>query len=168
MHKTMRGLAAMGKCTMGWFYGFKLHLVINDKGEIIQWMLTPGNTDDRDPLKNEKFMEKLFGKLFADRGYISQDLFEKLFIDDIHLVTKIKKNMENSLMNIYDKICLRKRAVIETVNDELKNICQIEHTRHRSVDNFVTNLVSALIAYNFMPKKPQMNIEIIDKSRLIA
>ena len=164
MHKTMRGLAAMGKCTMGWFYGFKLHLVINDKGEIIQWMLTPGNTDDRDPLKNEKFMEKLF----ADRGYISQDLFEKLFIDDIHLVTKIKKNMKNSLMNIYDKICLRKRAVIETVNDELKNICQIEHTRHRSVDNFVTNLVSALIAYNFMPKKPQMNIEIIDKSRLIA
>lgn len=168
MHKTMRGLAAMGKCTMGWFYGFKLHLVINDKGEIIQWMLTPGNTDDRDPLKNEKFMEKLFGKLFADRGYISQDLFEKLFIDDIHLVTKIKKNMKNSLMNIYDKICLRKRAVIETVNDELKNNCQIEHTRHRSVDNFVTNLVSALIAYNFMPKKPQMNIEIIDKSRLIA
>ena len=168
MHKTMRGLAAMGKCTMGWFYGFKLHLVINDKGEIIQWMLTPGNTDDRDPLKNEKFTEKLFGKLFADRGYISQDLFEKLFIDDIHLVTKIKKNMKNSLMNIYDKICLRKRAVIETVNDELKNICQIEHTRHRSVDNFVTNLVSALIAYNFMPKKPQMNIEIIDKSRLIA
>ena len=168
MHKTMRGLGAMGKCTMGWFYGFKLHLVINDKGEIIQWMLTPGNTDDRDPLKNEKFTEKLFGKLFADRGYISQDLFEKLFIDDIHLVTKIKKNMKNSLMNIYDKICLRKRAVIETVNDELKNICQIEHTRHRSVDNFVTNLVSALIAYNFMPKKPQMNIEIIDKSRLIA
>lgn len=168
MHKTMRGLAAMGKCTMGWFYGFKLHLVINDKGEIIQWMLTPGNTDDRDPVKNEKFTEKLFGKLFADRGYISQDLFEKLFIDDIHLVTKIKKNMKNSLMNIYDKICLRKRAVIETVNDELKNICQIEHTRHRSVDNFVTNLVSALIAYNFMPKKPQMNIEIIDKSRLIA
>lgn len=168
MHKTMRGLAAMGKCTMGWFYGFKLHLVINDKGEIIQWMLTPGNTDNRDPLKNEKFTEKLFGKLFADRGYISQDLFEKLFIDDIHLVTKIKKNMKNSLMNIYDKICLRKRAVIETVNDELKNICQIEHTRHRSVDNFVTNLVSALIAYNFMPKKPQMNIEIINKSRLIA
>ena len=168
MHKTMRGLAAMGKCTMGWFYGFKLHLVINDKGEIIQWMLTPGNTDDRDPVKNEKFTEKLFGKLFADRGYISQDLFEKLFIDDIHLVTKIKKNMKNSLMNIYDKICLRKRAVIETVNDELKNNCQIEHTRHHSVDNFVTNLVSALIAYNFMPKKPQMNIEIIDKSRLIA
>ena len=76
--------------------------------------------------------------------------------------------MKNSLMNLYDKILLRKRAVIETVNDELKNICQIEHTRHRSVDNFVTNLIAGIIAYNLMPKKPSMNIEIIDESRLIA
>ena len=168
MHKTMKGWAAKGKCTMGWFYGFKLHLIINDKGEIIQWMLTPGNVDDRDPLKNQFFTQKLFGKLFADRGYISQSLFDMLFVEDIHLVTKIKSNMKNSLMNLYDKICLRKRAVIETVNDELKNICSIEHTRHRSVDNFVVNLISAMIAYNLMPKKPQMNIEIIDRSRLIA
>lgn len=168
MHKTMKGWAAKGKCTIGWFYGFKLHLIINDKGEIIQWMLTPGNVDDRDPLKNQFFTQILFGKLFADRGYISQSLFDMLFVEDIHLVTKIKSNMKNSLMNLYDKICLRKRAVIETVNDELKNICSIEHTRHRSVDNFVVNLISAMIAYNLMPKKPQMNIEIIDRSRLIA
>ena len=131
-------------------------------------MLTPGNVDDREPLKDRDFTRKLFGKLFADRGYISQDLFEMLFVDDIHLVTKIKRNMKNSLMNLYDKILLRKRAVIETVNDELKNICQIEHTRHRSVDNFVTNLIAGIIAYNLMPKKPSMNIEIIDESRLIA
>lgn len=167
-HKTMKGWAAKGKCTMGWFYGFKLHLVINDKGEIIQWQLTPGNVDDREPLKNRAFTERLFGKLFADRGYISQDLFEMLFVDDIHLVTKLKRNMKNSLMNLYDKILLRKRSVIETVNDELKNICQIEHTRHRSVDNFATNLFAGLIAYNLLPKKPSMNIEIIDKSKLIA
>ena len=168
MHKTMRGWAAQGRCTMGWFYGFKLHLVINDKGEIIQWMLTPGNCDDREPLKDDRFTEKLFGKLFADRGYISQSLFEKLFIGDIHLVTKIKKNMKNSLMNLYDKIALRKRSLIETVNDELKNVCHIEHTRHMSVDNFATNLFAGLIAYNLLPKKPEMNIEIIDKSRIIA
>ena len=167
-HKTMAGWAAKGKCTMGWFYGFKLHLVINDKGEIIQWVLTPGNCDDREPLKNRKFTERLFGKLFADRGYISQELFEMLFVNDIHLVTKIKKNMKNSLMNLYDKIMLRKRAVIETVNDELKNVCQIEHTRQRSIDNFASNLFAGLIAYNLMPKKPELNIEIIDKSRLIA
>ena len=80
------------------------------------------------------------------------------------MVTKIKKNMKNSLMNLYDKILLIKRAVIETVNDELKNVCQIEHTRHRSFDNFSTNLIAGLIAYNLLPKKPAMNIEIIDKS----
>ena len=168
MHKTMRGWAQKGKCTMGWFYGFKLHLVINDRGEIIQWQLTPGNCDDREPLKNKKFTERLFGKLFADRGYISQDLFEGLFVDDIHLVTKIRRNMKNSLMNLYDKIMLRKRSVIETVNDELKNVCHIEHTRHRSIDNFASNLFAGLIAYNLLPKKPEMNIEIIDKTRLIA
>ena len=168
MHKTMRGWAQKGKCTMGWFYGFKLHLVINDKGEIIQWQLTPGNCDDREPLKDKKFTERLFGKLFADRGYISQDLFEGLFVDDIHLVTKIRRNMKNSLMNLYDKIMLRKRSVIETVNDELKNVCHIEHTRHRSIDNFASNLFAGLIAYNLLPKKPEMNIEIIDKTRLIA
>lgn len=168
MHKTMRGWAAKGKCTMGWFYGFKLHLIINDKAEIIQWMLTPGNVDDREPLKNEKFTKRLFGKLFADRGYISKSLFDMLFVDGLHLVTKIKKNMKNSLMNLYDKIILRKRAVIETVNDELKNVCCIEHTRHRSIDNFAGNIFAALIAYNLMPKKPQMNIDIIDMSRIIA
>ena len=164
----MKGFAAKGKCTMGWFYGFKLHLVINDKGEIIQWLLTSGNVDDREPLKSKKFTKRLFGKLFADRGYISQDLFENLFVDDLHLVTRIKKNMKNSLMNLYDKLILRKRAIIETVNDELKNVYHIEHTRHRSVENFAVNLVAGLIAYNLLPQKPEMNTEIIDKSRLIA
>lgn len=168
MHKTMKGWAAMGKCTMGWFYGFKLHLGINDKGEIIQWLLTPGNVDDREPLKDKRFTERLFGKLFADRGYISHTLFEQLFIDGIHLVTRIRKNMKNSLMNLHDKLMLRKRAVIETVNDELKNVCQVEHARHRSVDNFATNLLAGLIAYNLLPKKPSMNLEIIDNSRLLA
>lgn len=167
-HRTMRGWAAKGKCTTGWFYGFKLHLVINDKGEIIQRKLTPGNVDDREPLKDKRFTERLFGKLFADRGYISQNLFEMLFVDNIHLVTKIKKNMKNSMMSLYDKLLLRKRSVIETVNDELKNVCQIEHTRHRAFDNFATNLIAGLIAYNLLPKKPEMNIEIIDKSRIIA
>ena len=177
-HKTMSGWAAKGKSTMGWFYGLKLHLVINDKGEIIQWTLTPGNVDDRAPLKDRKFTDTLFGKFFADRGYISQELFELLFVDDIHLITKIKRNMKNSLMDLHDKLMLRKRSVIETVNDELKNVCQIEHTknvcqiehtRHRSVNNFATNLLAGLIAYNLLPKKPEINIDIIDsKSRFLA
>jgi len=117
-------------------------------------------------LKNKSFHKKVFGKLFGDKGYISQTLFEMLFIDGIHLITKIRKNMKNSLMHIKDKIILRKRALIETINDELKNMCQIEHTRHRSFDNFLTNLLSGLIAYSFFPKKPSLNIEIIDNKSL--
>ncbi len=118
---------------MGWFFGFKLHIIINDYGEIVQRQLTPANTDDCTPLKNKKFTENIFGKLVVDKGYISQSLFEGLFVDDIHLITRIRKNMKNSLMHIRDKILLRKRSLIETVNDELKNIVQIEHTRHRSI-----------------------------------
>ena len=111
-----------------------------------------------------------FGKLYGDKGYISRDLFEKLFVDGVHLITKIKKNMKNSLMLLQDKIALRKRALIETVNDELKNICQIEHTRHRSFENFTTNLLSILIAYSFFDKKPSINLQenIIDMKRIAA
>ena len=109
---------------MGWFYGFKLHIVINEKGKIISFCVTQANVDDRDPLKNEDFLKQVFGKLFADKGYISQQLTELLFVDGIHLVTSIRNNMKNSLMSMSDKLYLRKRSIIETVNDELKNICK--------------------------------------------
>ena len=126
IHKTFEGLAERGRCSMGWFFGFKLHLIINDKGEILNFMFTPGNVDDREPLKQGKFLENIKGKLCADKGYIGQALFENLFLNGIQLVTKVKNNMKNSLMSIADKILLRKRALIETVNDELKNIEQRE------------------------------------------
>lgn len=166
-NKVFKGIATKGQCSIGWFFGLKLHLIINDKGEILDFMLTQGNVDDREPLKNINFHKKVFGKLVGDKGYICKNLFEQLFIDGIHLITKIRKNMKNSLMHIHDKILLRKRGIIETVNDELKNICQIEHTRHRSFDNFLTNLLSGLIAYSFFPKKPSLNLEIIDNKALI-
>lgn len=165
-HKVFGEFAMKGHCSMGWFYGFKLHIVINDQGEIIDFLFTQANVDDREPLKNKNFHKKLFGKLFGDKGYISQSLFEQLFIDGIHLVTKVRKNMKNSLMHTSDKILLRKRALVETVNDELKNMCQIEHTRHRSVDNFLANLISGLIAYHFLPKKPSLNLEVVDEKRI--
>ena len=126
IHKTFEGLAERGKYSMGWSFGFKLHLIINDKGEILNFMFTPGNVDDREPLKQGKFLENIKRKLCADKGYIGQALFENLFLNGIQLVTKVKNNMKNSLMSIADKILLRKRALIETVNDELKNIEQRE------------------------------------------
>ncbi|WP_311324562.1 IS982 family transposase [Capnocytophaga sputigena] len=169
-HKVFKEFAQKGQCSLGWFYGFKLHLIINDKSEILDFIITPGNIDDRKPLSDMNLHKRIFGKLFGDKGYISKDLFEQLFIDGVHLITKIKKNMKNSLMLLQDKIALRKRALIETVNDELKNICQVEHTRHRSFDNFITNLLSGLIAYSFFDKKPSINLQkdIVDLKRLVA
>lgn len=157
-HKVFKDIAQRGKSSTGWFYGFKLHLVVNDKGEILSFNLTPGNTDDRNINVIEKLTKDLFGKLVGDRGYLSQELFETLYSKGIHLITKIKKNMKNKLMLLQDKLLLRKRAIIETINDQLKNICQIEHSRHRSVYNFVVNILSGLIAYSFLPKKPSLHL----------
>jgi len=91
----------------GIVFGFKLHLIINDKGEILNFMLTPGNVDDHELLKQERFLKNIKGKLYADKGYIGQSLFENLFLDGIQLITKVKNNMKNSLMSIADKILLR-------------------------------------------------------------
>lgn len=165
-HKVFDGIAQRGKSTMGYFFGFKLHFVINDRGEILNFVITPGNTDDRAPLQDKRFIEKLRGKLYADKGYVSQKLTEILFVDGLHLITHIRNNMKNVLMEMKDKILLRKRSVIETINDELKNICSIEHSRHRSFENFITNLISGLIAYCFFPKKPAIKYESIQTDQL--
>lgn len=156
-NKVFRGLAKRGKTSVGWFYGFKVHLVINDCGELLGVMITAGNVDDRKPVP--AMTKKLFGKLFGDRGYISQKLFEELYERGLQLITKLKKNMKNKLMPMIDKLLLRKRALIETVNDQLKNIRQIEHTRHRSKINFLVNLLAALIAYTYQEKKPSLNLQ---------
>lgn len=167
-HKVFKGIAQRGKSTMGYFFGFKLHIIVNDKGEIVDFVITPGNTDDREPLKNENFLEKVIGKLFADKGYVSKTLFENLFINGIQMITGIRKNMKNSLMTMSDKIMLRKRSIIETINDELKNICQIEHSRHRSFANFLTNMISGLLAYSFLPKKPSIKFETTDTNNQLV
>jgi len=165
-NKVFAGIATKGKSTLGWFFGFKLHIIINDKGEIINFVITQGNVDDREPLNSESFIKSVFGKLYADRGYISQKLRDILFVDGIHFVYKLRNNMKGGEIPLQDKIYLRKRAVIESVNDELKNICQIEHTRHRSFTNFITNMVAGLLAYSFLPKKPSINVEKVDSNQL--
>ena len=142
---------------MDWFFGFKLHLIVSDQGELLAAFLTPGNTDDREPLP--QITQDLFGKLFGDRGYISQKLFEQLFAQGLELITSIRKTMKNSLMKLQDKLLLRKRYIIETINDQLKNISQIEHTRHRKPANFAVNLIAGLIAYTFQPKKPSLKFD---------
>lgn len=166
-NKVFKDVATIGKSTMGYFFGFKLHLIVNERVDLLNFQITQANTDDREPLKNPKFTEKISGKMYGDKGYISVKLTQLLFDNDIHLFTTIKKNMTNSLMTLADKILLRKRSVIETINDELKNICQVEHSRHRSFENFITNLISGLIAYCFFPKKPAIKVEYSDTNQLV-
>ena len=100
----------------------------------------------------------LIGKLVGDKGYISKSLFDNLFAKGLQIITKIKKNMKNKLMPIFDKYLLRKRVVVESVIDQLKNVSQIEHSRHRSVPNFMLNIIGGLAAYALQPKKPSLNI----------
>ena len=158
-HKVFKGIAGKGKGSTGWHYGFKLHLIINEKGEIISFCLTAGNVDDRNMDVINHLCKEISGKLFGDRGYVSKKLFEYLYENKgIELITKLKKNMKNKLMNIEDKILLRKRLVIESVNDFLKNICYIEHSRHRSEINFYINVISGLAAYSFLEKLPSLHL----------
>lgn len=156
-NKVFKGLAARGKSSMGWFYGFKLHLIVNEKGELVSFFITPGNTPDNDIETITKLASRMHGKLFGDRGYISKDLFAALWNQGVKLITGIKRNMKNKLLELQDKIMLRGRGIIETINDQLKNIEQIEHTRHRNPTNFGVNLISGLIAYQLQPKKPSLD-----------
>lgn len=154
-NKVFKGMATDGKGTMGWCHGFKLHLACNDRGEIVAFLLTGANVSDKDPEVFKVPARRLYGKLFADKGYISQKLFDFLFEDGIQLVTGLRVNMKNKLMPFHDRMMLRKRYIIETINDMLKNKDQIVHTRHRSLSNFIMNLISALGAYCFFDNKPQ-------------
>lgn len=155
-HRVFDGLAERGKTSMGWFYGFKLHLIVNDRGELIALQITPGNVDDRKPVP--KMCQNLFGKVFGDKGYLSQSLFEDLWADGVQLITMLRSNMKNKLVVLQDKLLSRKRSIIETINDQLKNISQIEHSRHRSINNFFINLIAGLIAYCHQEKKPSLNL----------
>ena len=148
--------AGRSKTSMGGFYGFKLHLMINEQGDLLDVRLTPGNTDDRHPLPD--FAARLHGSLYGDRGYISKDLRERLGKQGVNLVYKVRKNMKPLDLSVCDAVWLRKRVIIESVIKELKTQTQLEHTRHRSFINFQVNIISALLAYMFLENKPSVNL----------
>ena len=156
-NKVFSGIAKRGKTTAGWFYGFKLHLIINEVGEILAFQFTPGNVADVSVL--EKLSRGIHGKLFGDKGYISAEIATKLFARGLKLFTTLKNKMKNKLIELQDKIFLRKRVLVETVNDQLKNISQLEHTRHRSIGNFFINALGAIAAYTQQQKKPRINLD---------
>ncbi len=153
-HRVFAEQAAHGKNSLGWFYGFKLHLLINTQGDLLGITFTPGNTDDRQPVM--KLTHNVFGKLYADKGYISQALRQTLQNQDVDLVYKVRKNMKSAPLSDFDSEMLKRRMLIEVVIGELKSGTCLDHTRHRSFVNFQVNMVSALIAYTHHEKKPSL------------
>jgi hypothetical protein len=165
-HQVFAGLAQRGKTSVDWFYGFKLHFVVNDSGELLALRFTPGNVDDRAPVPT--LTEDLWGKLFGDRGYISQTLFEQLWEQGLQLMTKLRRNMKNKLLPMVDKLLLRKRALIESIGEQLKHVCQIEHTRHRSAHNGFVNMLAALVAYTWQERRPSLHLQPEERILLLA
>lgn len=164
-HRVFEGSAQRGRTSVDWFFGFKLHLVVNDCGDLLSCCVTPGNTDDRRPVP--KLVQHLFGKVFGDKGYLSKPLAEQLMEDyAVELVTKVRSNMKAVVQDEFDRFLLRKRAIVESIYDQLKNISQIEHTRHRSLTGFMSNLLAGLIAYCHQPKKPSLNLHFIHQLTL--
>lgn len=165
-HRTFEGIAQRGKDSVGWFYGFKLHLIVDDRGELVSFFVTPANVDERQGLRNmAKFIK---GKLFGDKGYISKALAEELWDQGVQLITRLRRNMKPVVLSDFDNLLLRKRSLIETINDQLKNISQLEHSRHRSLTGFMLNLVAALVAYSFQPKKPSLNLSCSNQALIVV
>lgn len=159
-HKTFRGLAARGKTSVGWFFGFKVHIVINRHSEIVDFNITPGNVADNNPRIIEQLMQKVWGKIFGDKGYLlNQNLSQKLYQQGKQMITKVRSNMKNKLMDLSDKIMLRKRGIIESVGAILKEDLNIQHSRYRNPATLFINIFSSLIAYAFRPKKPSLNLD---------
>ena len=150
-HQVFAGSAQRGKSSMGWFYGFQLHFIIHDEGVLPAARFTLGNVDDRVPVPG--WSEGLRGKRFGDRGYLGQDLFERLRHTGVQLITKLKCNRKNKLMPLWDKLLLRKRALIASVGEQLKHVCRIAHTRHCRVPNAFVHASAALIAYTWQEPK---------------
>jgi len=155
-HRVFAVDARRGKTRMGWVFGFQLHLAVHDCGALLACCLTPGNVDDRTPVP--QMGKRLRGKLFGDRGSISAPLAERLVEQGLQLITRLRKNMKYCRMHLSDKLLVRKRAMIETIIDQLKNISQIEHPRHRSPVNFVVHVIAGLIAYSHQDKKPGLHL----------
>ena len=151
-NKVFGKIAKKGKTSMGWFFGFKLHMIINDIGQIIAIKITKGNIDDRTPVT--ELTKKLKGSVYADKGYIGADLFKFLYKRGLKIITGIRKNMKNYLIDLADKKLLRKRFRIETIFGFLKNSMNLEHTRHRSPINFLVNLIATLTAYSLTKEYP--------------
>jgi Transposase DDE domain len=146
-----------GAWATGWFFGFKGHFVINHKGEWLGVSLSAGNCDDRNPKVIRALVHQVKGYLVGDKGYLSKTLKEELAQQGITLLTKVRKNMKQQLLDPIEKLFLKKRALIESVFDLLKDRYHLEHSRHRSPRNFMVHFFAAICAYHFEENKPSLH-----------
>jgi hypothetical protein len=155
-HQVFKDVAHKGKTSTGWFYGLKVHLVINDLGEIMAFEITPGNVADNNRELLKRLLDDLQGICVGDKGYQSA-LFECFYEKSLHLLVKPKKNAKKKVPEQMRLVKLsRKRALIESVFDILSSVLDIEHSRHRSSTNGFVNILSALVAYQYREQKPSL------------
>jgi hypothetical protein len=149
-NKVFEEIAEYGKTSVGWYFGLKIHLVINNLGELIAFKITKGNVHDGTEAKS--LLSSLKGLAFGDKGYIGKKIFDELMKNGLKLITRKRKNMKEKLtLTEYEKQLLNQRNLIETIFDCLKHKYHIWHTRHRSMLNAMTNLMAALAAYTIEP-----------------
>ena len=166
-NRIFKGLAKRGRSAKGWFLGFKLHLIINDKGQVMAVRITTGNTDDRKPL--EAMIAELEGKAFADKGYITKPLLQRLRQRGLHPITGIRRNRKNCPLPILVNVLPRKRFIIGTLFGKLKSSMGLEHTRHRSPINAFVHILSCIAACVLAQPKIKMgDVVIPDVIRSIA
>ena len=148
-HKVFEEVASRGRGSTGWFFGLKLHLVTNEHGQLVRFLVTAANVADNNPRVLSFLLSGLKGKCYGDRGYLTS-LLEELLEAGLHLLTKVRRNMKNMLLTLQDKLNLLKRGSIEAVNDILMTVCDIDHTRHRNPLNALAQIFSGLTAYTFL------------------
>jgi hypothetical protein len=156
-NKVFKGVAGRGKSSTGWFYGLKAHLLVNNVGQIVQFVITSANFADNNKAVLDKLLAHIQGKCFADKGYLTK-FFEHFLQKGVQIITKIRSNMKNSLVQMSDKLWLRKRAIIESINDILMSVLDIDHTRHRSPWNAIIHAIAGITAYSYYPTKPSVFI----------
>jgi hypothetical protein len=157
-HRVFQGLAAKGKTSTGYFFGLnrvggRLHMVINNLGEIICFLITPGNVADNNHKALQYLLKGLQGVCVGDKGYLTT-LFEWFYEQELEIVKRPRKNMRTLPIANYKHQLINLRPVIESAFDIMGTICDIDHTRHRSPVNAVTHLLAGLVAYQHLPQKP--------------
>lgn len=153
----MISIATRGKSSMGWFFGCKLHLIMNQSGDIVSTALSNGHTADIKMV--EQLVEGLKAKLYADRGYISQELRLKLKDQHIDLIIYHRKNIQSVQLSKEDEYHLKQRNKIETLFSLLKGTYNLVTSKARSVIGYFAGIYASLCAYQLCHQnKPTIQV----------